>query len=237
VIQHTVFSDKGRSSWRPLFFLLLLISAVANARTTRVTLLHFSDYHSHALPFYSEGREAQGGIARAIGYLRAEKRKGALVFSGGDTINKGSPAWSDKYRCAEWLWFNGVIDAMALGNHDPDYGFDDLEKCLGGIRYPVLSANTNGFMPSHVFVVDGIRIGVFAVAGEGYDQIVASVVIPKAGAAVEAEALRRWLRGEVSAFKVPKLVFVESHATVPRTRSGKLDKRAYAKTVVGVPNG
>jgi len=80
VIQPSCIRDKGRSSWRPLFLSLLFVCAAAHARTTRVTLLHFSDYHSHALPFYSEGREGQGGIARAIGYLRAQKRNGALVF-------------------------------------------------------------------------------------------------------------------------------------------------------------
>jgi 5'-nucleotidase len=155
-----------------LFFSLLFVCAAAHARTTRVTLLHFSDYHSHALPFYSEGRESQGGIARAIGYLRAEKRRGALVFSGGDMINKGSPAWSDKYRCGEWLWFNGIVDAMAFGNHDPDYGAGELQLCLEGIRYPVLSANTGSFKPSQVFVVHGIRVGVFAIAGSDFKTLV-----------------------------------------------------------------
>lgn len=155
-----------------MFFALIFICASAEARTTRVTLLHFSDYHSHALPFYSEGREQQGGIARAIGYLHAERRHGAVVFSGGDTINKGSPAWSDKYRCAEWSWFNGVVDAMALGNHEPDYGFEEMQSCLNGVRYPVLSANTNGFMASRVFVRNGIRIGVFAIAGSDFKTLV-----------------------------------------------------------------
>jgi len=172
VIQFPTVPDKGRYSWRPLFLSLLLVCAAADARTTRVTLLHFSDYHSHALPFYSEGREGQGGIARAIGYLRAEKRRGALVFSGGDTVNKGSPAWSDKYRCAEWPWFNGIIDAMALGNHDPDYGAAEMQKCIDAIRYPVLSANTSGFAPSRVFVVKGIRVGVFALAGSDFKTLV-----------------------------------------------------------------
>jgi 5'-nucleotidase len=172
VIQLPHICGKGRSSWRPFFFALLFVSAGAQARTTHVTLLHFSDYHSHALPFYSEGREEQGGIARAIGYLRAEKRRGALVFSGGDTINKGSPAWSDKYRCAEWPWFNGIIDAMALGNHEPDYGFDEMQSCLRGIRYPVLSANTTGFVSSRVFVRNGICIGVFAIAGSDFKTLV-----------------------------------------------------------------
>jgi 5'-nucleotidase/UDP-sugar diphosphatase len=172
VIQISNLRDKGRSPRRPLFFLLLFFCGAAYARTTSVTLLHFSDYHSHALPFYSEEREEQGGIARAVGYLRAEKRRGALVFSGGDMVNKGSPAWSDKYRCAEWPWFNGIVDAMALGNHDPDYGIAELQQCMDAIRYPVLSANTNGFKGSRVFVVKGIRVGVFAVAGSDFKTLV-----------------------------------------------------------------
>jgi 5'-nucleotidase / UDP-sugar diphosphatase len=172
VIQISTIRDKGRSPRRPLFLLLLFFCGASYAGTTRVTLLHFSDYHSHALPFYSEGREEQGGMARAVAYLRAEKAHGALVFSGGDMVNKGSPAWSDKYRCAEWPWFNGIIDAMALGNHDPDYGIAALQKCLDAIRYPVLSANTNGFKGSRLFVVKGIRVGVFAVAGSDFKTLV-----------------------------------------------------------------
>jgi 5'-nucleotidase/UDP-sugar diphosphatase len=172
VIQISNVRDRGRSPWRPLFFLLLFFCGVARAGTTSVTLLHFSDYHSHALPFYFEGREEQGGMARAVAYLRTEKRRGALIFSGGDMVNKGSPAWSDKYRCAEWPWFNGIIDAMALGNHDPDYGVGELQSCLAAISYPVLSANTNGFRASRVFVVKGIRVGVFAIAGNDFKTLV-----------------------------------------------------------------
>jgi 5'-nucleotidase len=136
---------------------------------TKIVLLHFSDYHSHALPFYSEGRAGQGGIARAIGYMkRARSGEDAVVVSGGDMINKGSPAWSDKYRCAEWPWLNGVVDAMALGNHDFDYGLDVFEECRKQLRYPILSANTNGFEPSAVIVRKGIRVGVFALAGDDF---------------------------------------------------------------------
>jgi len=201
VIQSNNLRDKGRSSWRPLFLALLFVCAIANARTTHVTLLHFSDYHSHALPFYSEGRAGQGGVARAIGYLRTQKRHGALVFSGGDMINKGSPAWSDKYRCAEWPWFNGVIDAMAFGNHDPDYGVGELEGCLQSIRYPVLSANTNGFRGTRVFVVHGIRVGVFAVAGSDFKTLVKESLFhfgdPIAGARDAVRELREKQHADV----------------------------------------
>jgi 5'-nucleotidase/UDP-sugar diphosphatase len=149
--------------------LLLLIAAPLSAQT--VTLLHFSDYHSHAVPFYTERGAGQGGIARAIHYLRREKQKGALVFSGGDMINKGAPAWSDKYRCAEWPWLNGIADAMALGNHELDYGTAEFHKCVSSLAYPVLSANTTGFRKSIVLAAGGARIGVFAVAGPDFSNL------------------------------------------------------------------
>lgn len=137
-----------------------------------VTLLQFSDYHSHAVPFYADEGADRGGIARAAGYLAAEKSRGALVFSGGDMVNKGSPAWSDKYRCAEWPWLNGIVDDMALGNHDPDYGAREFADCRKSVRYPILSANTAGFQPYDVHERNGIRIGVFAIAGSDFQTLV-----------------------------------------------------------------
>ena len=145
-----------------------MIAAIA----VTVTLLQFSDYHSHAVPFYAEEGADRGGIARAVGFLSAEKKRGALVFSGGDMVNKGSPAWSDKYRCVEWPWLNGIVDDMALGNHDPDYGAETFTQCRKSIRYPILSANTGGFQPYDVLERGGARIGVFAVAGSDFNALV-----------------------------------------------------------------
>jgi 5'-nucleotidase len=151
---------------------LLIVAAEAVAAPQTVTLLHFSDYHSHALPFYSEGRPEQGGIARAIGYLERHKKRGALVFNGGDMMNKGAPAWSDKYGCLEWEWLNGVVDAMAFGNHDADYGADAFARCSERVRYPILSANTGGLTPYVVLERGGVKIGVFAIAGGDFPSLV-----------------------------------------------------------------
>lgn len=151
--------------------LLFLLAFRAAAAEQTVTLFHFSDYHSHALPFYTEEGE-RGGIARAIGFLKEQKRRGALVFSGGDTMNAGAPAWSDKYRCAEWPWLNGIVDAMAFGNHDADYGFAAFQKCAGSARYPILGANVSGIEPYLIRVRNGLRIGVFAVAGPDFPRLV-----------------------------------------------------------------
>lgn len=155
-----------------LRLLLVLFLALPLCAQT-VTLLHFSDYHSHAVPFFTEAGE-RGGIARAIGYLREQKERGALVFNGGDTVNKGAPAWSDKYGCVEWPWLNGVVDAMAFGNHEPDYGVEAFARCRASIRYPILSANTEGFDAYRVFVRNGVRIGVFGVAGDDFPRLLKS---------------------------------------------------------------
>src|SRR5436190_1706598 len=75
---------------RRLILTLLFAVALPLFARTRIVLLHFSDYHSHALPFYSEERADQGGIARAIAYMkRARRVDDAIVLSGGDMINKG----------------------------------------------------------------------------------------------------------------------------------------------------
>jgi 5'-nucleotidase len=157
---------------RSLCAALLLAAALQTPAATRVTLLHFSDYHSHALPFYSEDRLDQGGLARAVAYLRGQKGKGALVFSGGDTVNKGSPSWSDKYGCAEWPWLNGIVDAMAFGNHEPDYGREAFDRCVASVKYPILSANTEGFRSTVVLTTKGVKVGVFAVAGGDFKTLV-----------------------------------------------------------------
>jgi 5'-nucleotidase len=163
--------------------LLLPVVPVLAQESTTITLLHFSDYHSHAVPFYSEGQDDSAGIARAMAYLKGfADDPNALIFSGGDMMNRGTPAWSDKYQCAEWPWFNGIVDAMAYGNHDSDYGPQVFADCLTQIDYPILGANVldatgqplfqQGGKTYQVFEVDGVKIGVFAVAGDEYERLI-----------------------------------------------------------------
>jgi 5'-nucleotidase len=176
---------------RSLLFALLLSATSLQAQ--KITLLHFSDYHSHARPFYSEGRRDQGGIARAVHYLRsARKAPRTFSFSGGDMMNKGAPAWSDKYGCIEWPWFDGLVDAMAFGNHDSDYGTAAFDRCRASIRYPILGANVVDSGGRRMFDVDGkpylvierdgVRVGVFSLAGSDFTALVRAENRPATGA-------------------------------------------------------
>lgn len=159
------------------------------SRLHTVHVVGFSDYHSHAMPFWSEGRPNQAGIARAVAYLRTlRQRPHTLVLAGGDMLNKGVPAWSDAYRCVEWPWFDGTVDAMALGNHDLDYGPTVFEECRRSVRFPVLSANlvtanagpylTSEGKPYLVRDLGGVRIGAFAVAGPDVQRLVRTSDLP-----------------------------------------------------------
>jgi len=192
--------------------LLLSVSPVSAQQEITVTLLHFSDYHSHATPFYSEGAAGMAGVARAIAYLKPYANDpNALILSGGDMINKGSPAWSDKYQCTEWSWFNGLVQAMAFGNHDADYGAEAFAECQAQIDYPVLGSNVldSSGQPLfeyegktyQVFDVEGIKIGVFAVAGPDFERLLKLETMPSpetgfADRIETAQAVVETLRGE-----------------------------------------
>ena len=209
---------------------ILLSSALlslACTSTKTITILHFSDYHSHATPFYSEGESDSAGIARAIAYIEPlGARDDTLVFSGGDMMNRGAPAWSDKYRCEEWSWLDGIVDAMAFGNHDADYGPEIFADCRNSIDYPILSANTLDASGAPLFLVDGnpylvferqgIRIGVFALAGSTFETLVTESNAPVPGVrfAPRIQTARAVVRSLRDQEKVDAIVLI-GHADTP----------------------
>jgi 5'-nucleotidase / UDP-sugar diphosphatase len=180
-----------------LLMLLPLSVPFAQAQTggnATITVIGMADYHSYAVPFYSEGQANQAGIARTLAYLKSMKAStpNLLVLSGGDTMNLGTPTWSDEYKCTEWAWFNGLVDAMALGNHEFDYGPDEYKKCAASIKYPIISGNfvnptnnqplltVNG-KPYVVKEIGGIKLGLFALAGSDFERLVRKELRPDAG--------------------------------------------------------
>jgi 5'-nucleotidase len=218
---------------------LLLLALLPACQTTRtVTLVGLTDYHSHAVPFLSEGEPQQGGVARALHYLKEAKKKPAtLVVSGGDTLNQGIPTWSDEYGCVEWPWFNGLVEVMALGNHDLDYGAEAFERCRQAMEYPILSANLvkedgaayfqEGGKPYVVREVGGVRLGFFAVAGPDMQRLVKRERLPAGTRWTDAhEAARQVVRALREAEQVHAVVLIGHQLTE--------DDEALARAVQGV---
>ena len=177
---------------------LLPATVQSQAGPRKIVLLHTSDYHSHAVPKYAEGEQHMGGLARVLQYLRDEKQANpdmTVVLSGGDTMNLGTPAWSDKYQCAEWAMFNGLQDAMAFGNHEADYGWARFEECKAGVTYPILAANLLGADGAPLLtgwtVIErgGVRLGLFALAGSDFEKLVKPADRPEGAKFVDGDTM------------------------------------------------
>ncbi|WP_309892288.1 bifunctional UDP-sugar hydrolase/5'-nucleotidase [Archangium sp.] len=223
---------------KPLALLTSLLFLPACQTTRTVTLVGMTDYHSHAVPFYSEGQPGQGGVARALAYLKeAKKQPDTLVVSGGDTLNKGVPTWSDEYGCVEWPWFNGVLDVMALGNHDLDYGAEAFARCRASIEYPLLCANLVGADGAAYFQVEGrpylvrevggVRVGFFAVAGPDMQRLVKAEHLPAGTRWTDAKEAAR---AAVHALRDEELV----DAVVLLGHQLREDDEALAREVPGI---
>ena len=120
------------------------------SNSIQCTVLFFNDIHGHLMPFNVEenGHKLDvGGIARMtslVQTIRAEnEKKNTLTFCllAGDilqgppmsTIFKGEP----DVKC-----FNQMgINAMTVGNHEFDFGFDNFLKLRQMAAFPFLSAN------------------------------------------------------------------------------------------------
>jgi 2',3'-cyclic-nucleotide 2'-phosphodiesterase (5'-nucleotidase family) len=113
----------------------------------RLTILHVNDLHGRILPSLDRtvrGDEPVGGAAYLACMVERERTRnpgGTLLLSAGDMF-QGTPV-SDLFRGRPVLEVMNRLgfDAMALGNHEFDWGRQVLAGIIKGARFPVLSAN------------------------------------------------------------------------------------------------
>jgi 2',3'-cyclic-nucleotide 2'-phosphodiesterase / 3'-nucleotidase len=132
------------------------------ARSVTITVMGTSDIHSHAVDWdyyndaaYSDSAGNVVGLARVsslVKQIRADRgRERTLLFDAGDTI-QGTPL-GFYYATVEPITKTGQIhpmarqmnaigfDAVALGNHEFNYGIPFLNKWISQMHAPVLGAN------------------------------------------------------------------------------------------------
>lgn len=124
-------------------------------RTVTVRLLCTTDLHAHLLDhdYHRGGAPPPGSLARLAPLIEAARAEAAgpcLLFDCGDAL-QGTPLadWAAARPGGEThpviAAMNALrYDAMALGNHDFNYGIDTLRRALDGARFPVVASNLGG---------------------------------------------------------------------------------------------
>ena len=134
-----------------LAFVLALLAAPGGAhpRPRALTILYFNDIHGHLEPWKPDRNEgpAIGGIARMAALaerIRRENRaagRATVLLVAGDVL-QGTPMSAVFQGEADVEAFNRMrVDAMALGNHEFDFGQANIERMGRQARFPLLGAN------------------------------------------------------------------------------------------------
>lgn len=132
---------------RPMLIAALLtwISCAASAGQP-LTLLHFNDFHGQLEPYEVKEQGARlGGIARLAGLVRAirdeDPRRPVLLLFAGDLLQGTTTSTLFLGRPDSKLFEEIGLGAAAVGNHEVDFGQDNLRKLAGMVSYPLLAAN------------------------------------------------------------------------------------------------
>jgi len=64
--------------------------------------------------------------------------------------------------------------------------------------------------------------------------VVAAAVVPRGESTIDGESLQGQLRGRLSAYKVPKFIWVTSKHELPFTATGKVKKLELAQQLSGL---
>lgn len=148
---------------------------VEGANRVQLTLLGTTDLHGHIEPLdYYSNKPAQLGLAKIatlIHQARAEQPN-VLLLDSGDTI-QGTPlayyfARKDTSKPNPMILAMNSLgyDAMAVGNHEFNFGLDVLWKAKSDAHFPILAANikqeyssgVGHFEPFIVKKIAGVRV-------------------------------------------------------------------------------
>jgi len=150
-----------------LLGILLLPSFALPQGPSSLILIHTNDMHGQVLP-----RDGVGGMAQLATVIRRENPD--LILDGGDLFT--GTMTSDEFFGKPMIEVMNRLrySAVALGNHEFDYGVPELRARLKEARFPVLSANVTGVeevRPFTVVTVKGIRIGVIGLTVEDLENL------------------------------------------------------------------
>lgn len=152
--------------------LTLFILFPLYSQTRKLTILHTNDTHSRieAVDANDAKYAGMGGVVSRKAYIESVRKaeKNVLVFDAGD-FSQGTPFYNVfkgevEIECMNRLGYN----AGTIGNHEFDYGLDNLKELIEEADFPFVCTNYDFsktelkklVKPYIIIKLDGIKVGV-----------------------------------------------------------------------------
>ena len=145
------------------------------AQGKQLVILHTNDTHSTIMPLNpnlsDKNVAGRGGFLRRMEFLRQQREQtpDLLLFDSGD-FSQGSPYYTMFKGDVEVGLMNRMhYDAVTIGNHEFDFGLDNMARFFRMADFPIVCANYDFtgtpleelVKPYIIIKRKGVRIGVF----------------------------------------------------------------------------
>ena len=200
--------------------------ARSGADVRSLTVLYSNDEHG-----WMEGREAGSGAANLVGLWREKEGYSEdgpfLLLSGGDHwTGPAISTWFEGEGMVEVMNAMGY-DATAIGNHEFDFGLENLKRRIGEARFPYLAANIQwkesasvpvglGMLAFTTMEVNGISIGIIGLSTTDTPRSTNPVNVVDLDFLAYEPVLRTTVAQLQS--KSPDLIFVVAHVCMSALR-------------------
>ena len=165
-----------------LIMLLLVVATGAEAKKHKqLVILHTNDTHSCILPLKElladTAIAGRGGFIRRIAMIKEQRKehpKNLLLFDSGD-FSQGSSYYTMFKGDVEVGLMNRMgYDAVTIGNHEFDFGLENMARVFKMANFPIVCANYDftgtvceGLVKPYVVLKrNGVRVGVFGLGAK-----------------------------------------------------------------------
>ena len=162
-----------------IIFIVLLSGVTAVAKKHKqLVVLHTNDTHSTIMPMNpnidDKDLAGRGGFLRRINMIKEQRslHPNLLLFDSGD-FSQGSGYYTlFKGEVEVGLMNQMGYDAATIGNHEFDFGMDNMAKLFSMASFPIVCSNYDctgtvleGLVKPYITILrDGVKIGVFALS-------------------------------------------------------------------------
>ena len=164
-----------------IIYIVLLSALTAGAKKYKqLVILHSNDTHSVILPLNPniDDKEiaGRGGFLRRVNMVKEQRQldPDLLLFDSGD-FSQGSGYYTLFKGEVEIGLMNEMgYDAATIGNHEFDFGLDNMARIFRMAKFPIVCSNYDCtgtvlqdlVKPYITLVRKGVKIGVFGLAPE-----------------------------------------------------------------------